>query len=265
MCTNSGHVHVLPSNIRLFSSFDSLFHHLKVQFPISNISLSHRFYCSWPNPSHIDFSRVLHPKISSSHVASRRSCQHTAGLRAHPHGQHRGQFFFSLKRLKPEIFLQDGRAGQKGFSQSVLLYHWEQSICSLHIIHALTLSTTQTFIHLDASGSSRWLGNACLSLPLSKLLYYGTRKMQRAIWMWRLFPAPSPPSSILLEGRTMLHNNLLPSLAPTHQLQQPPSVFPLPTSLEKLPTFPKQILSFAFHLGKVKVQRATSLKAIPKG
>lgn len=80
-----------------------------------------------------------------------------------------GLVLSSLKRLKPEIFRQDGRAGQEGSSQSVLLYHQEKNIRSLHIVHGLTLSTTQIFIHLDPSGSSRWLGNACLSLPLSKL------------------------------------------------------------------------------------------------
>lgn len=47
-----------------------------------------------------------------------------------------------------------------------------------------------------------------------------------------------------------------------------PRVFPLSTSLEKPLAFPNQTLSFAFHLGKVKVQRAafqTPPKADPKG
>lgn len=47
-----------------------------------------------------------------------------------------------------------------------------------------------------------------------------------------------------------------------------PSVFPLSTSLEKPSALPNQTLSFAFHLGKVKVQRAASQispEADPKG
>lgn len=47
-----------------------------------------------------------------------------------------------------------------------------------------------------------------------------------------------------------------------------PSVFPLSTSLEKPLAFPNQTLSFAFLLGKLKLQRAASQmtpKADPKG
>lgn len=95
-------------------------------------------------------------------------------------------------------------------------------ICSLHTVHGLTPSTMCIFIHLDPSGSSRWLGNACLSLPLSKLHcimapgkcngHYECHNSSLLL----LHPAP------LLLKAGPCYKSLLPSLAPTQELQQLP-------------------------------------------
>lgn len=158
-----------------------------------------------------------------------------------PRGAH-GLVLFSPKRLKLETFLQDGRAGQEVHIHKIfLLYHQEQTICSLHIVHGLTLSTMCIFIHLDPSGSSRWLGNACLSLPLSKLhciMAPGKRNGHYACCdssLLLLHPAPF----LLKAGQCYLYKS--PSQLGSHTpALAAPSVFSLLNSPEKACAFPNQ-------------------------
>lgn len=146
-------------------------------------------------------------------------------------------FLFLTKRPKPAIFLQDRNC--------ISQYREERTVCSQHAVRSLTLSVIRIFIHFDPSRRSRWLFNACLSLSFSKLHHIiMSGKCNEHYKHHCSLPLPSHPALLLPKGRTMQHGSFPSSLAPRHQLQRPRCIFPLPTPLDKTPTFPTQTPSF---------------------
>lgn len=124
-------------------------------------------------------------------------------------------------------------------------------------------STMCIFIHLDPSGSSRWLGNACLSLPLSKL--HCTVAPGKCNGHYECHD-----SSLLHSCARQGHATQVSFPAWLPQCQSSSSSQCLPTVhfTRKCAYHPNQTPSFTFHLGEIKVQSAacqTSPKADPKG